>query len=348
MALEPGSKLGPYEIVALLGRGGMGEVYRARDPKLRRDVAIKVLPDHFARDAIASHASHREAQLLAALNHPHIAHISRSRRLQRHPALVMELVEGPTLADRLAQGPLPVREALDTACQIAEAIEAAHEKNVIHRDLKPANVKFAADGSVKVLDFGLAKAVEAKRQTRSVRASDDGATEAGQVLGTRGLYEPEQARGQAVDRRRMCGPSAACSSRCSPAAARSAATRSPTRSPVSSRAIRTGRPAGADARKRHEAAPPLSRKGPQAAPARRRRRATRAGGRDCARFAHRRRAFDTASRIAPRGHERAGGRGRRRRDHRRLHDRRGVDGLPRDVMRFAIPLETGDTISPAS
>ena len=201
MALTVGARLGPYEIVSLLGRGGMGEVYRARDLNLHREVAIKVLPEHLARDAGRLARLRREAQLLAALNHPHIAHIHGLEDADGIPALVLELVEGPTLEDRVAQRTLSVREALDTARQIAEAIEAAHEKNVIHRDLKPANVKFTADGTAKVLDFGLAKAVEGDSQPPDASLTTTAATQAGVVLGTAAYMSPEQARGQVVDRR---------------------------------------------------------------------------------------------------------------------------------------------------
>ena len=201
MALEPGSKLGPYEIVALLGRGGMGEVYRARDPKLPRDVAIKVLSADFARDVDRITRLHREARTLATLTHPFIAQIHGLEDSSGTPALVLELVDGPTLADRLLSGPLPIREALEIGRQIAEAIEAAHEKNVIHRDLKPANVKVRPDGTVKVLDFGLAKAIEGNVDAQDVEPTRTAGTEAGVVLGTAAYMSPEQARGQAVDRR---------------------------------------------------------------------------------------------------------------------------------------------------
>jgi len=193
MALSPGARLGNYEILGLLGAGGMGEVYRARDPKLNRDVAIKVLPAALANDADYLARFQREAQVLAALNHPNIAAIY---GLEGH-AIVMELVEGES-----PKGPLPVREALDIARQIAEALEAAHDKGIIHRDLKPANVKITRDGVVKVLDFGLAKAVErnstssADSPTLTMRA-----TEAGLILGTAGYMSPEQAAGKPVDRR---------------------------------------------------------------------------------------------------------------------------------------------------
>ena len=159
MPLESGSKLGTYQILALVGSGGMGEVYRARDTKLERDVAIKVLPEKFAEDEGRLARFEREAKLLASLNHPNIASIYGLEESEGVKALVLELVEGPTLAERIAEGPIPVEEALPIARQIAEALEAGHEAGVIHRDLKPANVKLKEDGTVKVLDYGLAKAL---------------------------------------------------------------------------------------------------------------------------------------------------------------------------------------------
>src|SRR5437667_1574591 len=158
MSLIPGARLGPYEVIAAIGAGGMGEVYRARDTKLHRDVALKILPPTFASDPDRLARFHREAQVLASLNHPHIAAIYGFEDSGDVHALVLELVEGPTLADRIAQGPIPVDEALPIARQIAEALEAAHEQGIVHRDLKPANIKVRDDGAVKVLDFGLAKA----------------------------------------------------------------------------------------------------------------------------------------------------------------------------------------------
>src|SRR5262245_22040060 len=165
MPLSAGTRLGPYEIETPLGAGGMGEVYRARDTKLGRDVAIKVLLESVAGDRDRLARFQREAQVLATLNHPNIAAIygleeSTEGATHAATALVMELVEGSTLADRIAQGPIPLDEALPIARQIAEALEAAHELGIIHRDLKPANIKLRPDGTVKVLDFGLAKIVE--------------------------------------------------------------------------------------------------------------------------------------------------------------------------------------------
>ena len=158
MALSTGTKLGSYEVVAQIGAGGMGEVYQAHDTKLGRDVAIKVLPEAFAHDPERLSRFQREAKMLAALNHPNIATIYGLEQSGGTSYLVMELVSGETLAERVKAGPLGVEEALKIAVQIAEALEAAHEKNIIHRDLKPANVKVTPEGKVKVLDFGLAKA----------------------------------------------------------------------------------------------------------------------------------------------------------------------------------------------
>jgi Tol biopolymer transport system component len=212
MKLSPGSRIGPYEIVSPLGAGGMGEVYRARDTRLQRDVALKVLPDTFAAERDRLARFEREAQFLASLNHPHIGSIYGLEDYGDRRALVLELVEGPTLADRIAQGPIPIDEALPVARQIAEALEAAHEKGVIHRDLKPANIKLTPDGKVKVLDFGLAKLVDAGG-TRGAGGGGGGLsmsptivspammTGAGMILGTAAYMSPEQARGRPVDRR---------------------------------------------------------------------------------------------------------------------------------------------------
>ena len=155
MSLAPGTRLGAYEIVGPLGEGGMGEVYRARDSKLKRDVAIKVLPEAFARDPDRLARFEREAEVLATLNHPNIAAVYGFEESGEANGIVLELVEGPTLADRIARGLVPIDEALPIARQIVEAMIAAHEKGVIHRDLKPANIKITPDGKVKVLDFGL-------------------------------------------------------------------------------------------------------------------------------------------------------------------------------------------------
>lgn len=204
MALKVGTKIGPYDIGGPIGVGGMGEVYRARDSKLNRDVALKVLPAAFANDAERMARFHREAQVLASLNHPNIAAIYGLEESSGIRALVMELVEGPTLAERIAQGPIPLEEALTIARQIAEGLEYAHEKGVMHRDLKPANVKITPEGVVKVLDFGLAKAAEGTVATGSPSDSPTltaAATQAGVILGTAAYMSPEQAKGKAVDKR---------------------------------------------------------------------------------------------------------------------------------------------------
>ena len=204
MTIAAGTRLGPYEILAPLGAGGMGEVYRARDPKLQRDVAIKVLPEALARDPERLARFQREAQVLAALNHPHIGGIYGLEESNGVGALVLELVEGETLAERIAQGPMPIDDALAVARQIGEALEAAHEKGIVHRDLKPANVKLTPGGSVKVLDFGLAKALSADGSAPDVTRSPTitaAATQAGVIIGTAAYMSPEQARGRAVDKR---------------------------------------------------------------------------------------------------------------------------------------------------
>ena len=206
MALQSGTRLGPYEITAQIGVGGMGEVYRATDTKLKRDVAVKVLPSHVASDPDRLARFQREAEVLASLNHPNIAAIYGLEEADQTKALVMELVEGPTLADRIAQGAIPVDEALPIAKQIAEALEAAHEQGIIHRDLKPANIKLRPDGVVKVLDFGLAKALEptsamSPEMSQVPTITTPAMTQAGMILGTAAYMSPEQARGKPVDKR---------------------------------------------------------------------------------------------------------------------------------------------------
>jgi eukaryotic-like serine/threonine-protein kinase len=228
--VSTGTRLGPYEIVSSLGSGGMGEVYRARDLKLGREVALKILPETFAADAERLARFQREAQVLASLNHPNIGAIY---GLEEGPAeaggpsqagagpanaghyvraLVLELVDGPTLAERIARGPLPLDEVLPIARQIAEALEAAHEQGIIHRDLKPANIKLRSDGTVKVLDFGLAKLIEpgiANRESGSVghglsqspTITTPAMTMAGVILGTAAYMSPEQAKGRGADKR---------------------------------------------------------------------------------------------------------------------------------------------------
>jgi len=206
-----GTKLGPYEITAKLGEGGMGEVWRAHDTKLRRDVAIKVLPTAFVEDKERLARFEREAQLLAQLHHPNIASIFGLEESASTKALVMELVEGPTLAERLESGPLPLSESLPLARQIAEALEEAHEKGIVHRDLKPQNVKASVEGKIKVLDFGLAKAMDPTGAASGDPGSASqlahsptltmGATVQGMILGTAAYMAPEQAKGLPTDKR---------------------------------------------------------------------------------------------------------------------------------------------------
>ena len=205
-----GQRLGPYEIGSLVGAGGMGDVYRARDTTLGRDVAIKVLPEVFTADADRRARFEREARLLAALNHPNIGAIygfeprdpSTSSGHAGVRALVLELVEGQTLAERLRAGALPIREAITVARQIAEALDAAHEKGIIHRDLKPSNIMMTPDGVVKVLDFGLAKAgIEESTRDLTLAPADTDDTSDGHILGTTAYVSPEQARGRRADKR---------------------------------------------------------------------------------------------------------------------------------------------------
>ena len=199
-----GRRMGSYKILSLLGAGGMGEVYRARDMKLEREVAIKVLPAEFTQDPERVARFQREAKLLASLNHPNIAAIHGLEESDGLQFLVLELVEGKTLAERVVKGPMPVEEALEICRQIAEGVEAAHEKGVIHRDLKPANVKVTPEGKVKILDFGLAKAFEGETPITDISQSPtltDEMTREGVILGTAAYMSPEQARGKAVDKR---------------------------------------------------------------------------------------------------------------------------------------------------
>ena len=186
-------------MTGLLGEGGMGQVWQATDTQLNRQVALKILPDAFASDPDRLARFTREAQILASLNHPNIAQIHGIEEAEGTRALVLELVEGPTLADRIAKGPIPVDEALPIAKQIAEALEAAHEAGVIHRDLKPANIKVREDGTVKVLDFGQAKALDPAPEGESPTLTA-AATQMGVIMGTTAYMSPEQARGKPVDK----------------------------------------------------------------------------------------------------------------------------------------------------
>src|SRR4029450_3860050 len=199
MGLAPGTRIGSYEIVSMLGAGGMGEVYKARDARLKRDVAVKVRPEIFATDGERLARFQREAEVLASLDHPHIAHIHGLE--ESGPALVMEFVEGEDLAQKSARGRIPIDDALSIARQIAVALEAAHDRGIIHRDLKPANIKVRPEGTVKGLDFGLAKVFEPAAilapVSRAATITTPALTQAGLILGTAAYMSPEQARGRA-------------------------------------------------------------------------------------------------------------------------------------------------------
>ena len=220
LALTPGSRFGPYEIISPIGAGGMGEVYRARDSRLMRDAAIKVLPPAFTDYRERLERFEREAQLLARLHHPNIASVFGLEESTGVLALVMELVEGEDLSTRMARGPIPLDEALPIATQIAAALEVAHEHGIIHRDLKPANVKVRTDGAVKVLDFGLAKALAPDASASAdVNVAHSptltvGDTRVGTILGTAAYMAPEQARGGRLIAGPTSGPSASSSTRC--------------------------------------------------------------------------------------------------------------------------------------
>ena len=205
MPIASGTKLGSYEIGAPLGVGGTGEVYRARDTKLDREVAIKVLSEEFARDGERLARFEREAKLLASLNHPNVATLYGLEEHDGQKFLVMELVEGETLADRIARGPIPIDEAISLFIEIAEGLEAAHEKGIIHRDLKPANIKITPEGRAKILDFGLARLAEADTDPSGEGGSQSPTltkgTALGAIMGTASYMSPEQARGKAVDKR---------------------------------------------------------------------------------------------------------------------------------------------------
>ena len=211
VTLSPGSRIGPFEVTGSLGAGGMGEVYRARDTRLGREVALKILPAEFVADAERLARFDREARTLAALNHPHIAQLLGVEDSGARRALVMELVEGEDLAERLTRGPIPLDDALAIARQIADALAAAHERGIVHRDLKPANIKVRDDGTVKVLDFGLAKALSSSDGAgssgaetpldRSPTITTPAMTLHGMILGTAAYMAPEQAKGKVVDKR---------------------------------------------------------------------------------------------------------------------------------------------------
>src|SRR5215472_7124062 len=206
MPLVPSARLGQYEILASLGAGGMGEVYRAKDTKLGRDVALKILPAAFTSDPERVARFRREAQVLASLNHPHIAQIYGLEEASGMQFLVLELVDGETLDKRIAGGPVPIDEAIAIAGQIAAALHAAHEKGIVHRDLKPANIALTSGGVVKVLDFGLAKAVEITIDSNELVnsptiTSPAMMTRVGVILGTAAYMSPEQAKGRPADKR---------------------------------------------------------------------------------------------------------------------------------------------------
>jgi serine/threonine protein kinase len=211
-----GQRLGRYEVLARIGQGGMGEVYRARDTKLDRDVAIKILPEAFELDRDRLARFEREAKTLAALNHAHIAHTYGFEQSGATSALVMELVEGEDLARRIARGRIPPDETIAIARQVADALEAAHEQGIVHRDLKPANIKLRPDGTVKVLDFGLAKAAALDSPVDAANSPTFtvAATQLGVIVGTAAYMSPEQARGRRSTSAPTSGRSAACSTRC--------------------------------------------------------------------------------------------------------------------------------------
>src|SRR5512132_4044135 len=202
MTLRSGSRLGPYEIVSQLGAGGMGEVYRAKDPRLGREVAIKVLPASFSKDPDRLRRFEHEARAAGVLNHPNITAVYDIGSVERSPYVVTELLEGETLRSRLAAGPLSPRKALDYAIQIARGLAAAHEKGIVHRDLKPENLFVTKDGRVKVLDFGLAKLTQSEEGIDLTELPTASAgTQPGVVMGTLGYMSPEQVRGKPADHR---------------------------------------------------------------------------------------------------------------------------------------------------
>ena|ERR1035437_7735159 len=201
MALTPGTKLGPYEIQSLLGAGGMGEVYRARDTRLGRDVAVKILPESFAGDSERLRRFEQKARAVAALNHPNILAIHDIGEQGGAPYIVSELLEGESLRTALDRGALPVRKTVEYGVQIAHGLAAAHEKGIVHRDLKPENIFLTKDGRTKILDFGLAKLAQIPSQSSNELTLTTLHTEAGVVMGTASYMAPEQVRGEAVDAR---------------------------------------------------------------------------------------------------------------------------------------------------
>ena len=277
-----GRQLGPYAIHARLGAGGMGEVYRARDTKLGREVAIKILPRLFTTDPERRARFDREARLLASLNHPHIGAIYGVEEMDGTPALILELVDGDTLADRLARGPIAISEALNIARQIADALEAAHEKGIIHRDLKPANIKITPDGVVKVLDFGLAKAASGDASGPDLTQSPDtiGGTRDGAIRGTAAYMSPEQARGKPVDKRTdLWAFGCVLYEMLTGRPAFASDTISDTIAENSRAGSRLAGAAGCDAARRHAVAAAMPHQGSEAPVARHRRRADRDRGR---------------------------------------------------------------------
>ncbi len=199
-----GKTISHYKVLEKIGEGGMGVVYRATDTKLNRDVALKILPEQFASDSQRMGRFQREAEVLASLDHPNIGQIYGIEEAGQTKALVLQLIEGPTLAERIAQGSIPVEEALKIALQMAEGLEAAHEKGVIHRDLKPANIKITPEGQVKILDFGLAKALEGETPPSELSQSPTltaAATQAGVILVSAAFMSPDQSRGENADQR---------------------------------------------------------------------------------------------------------------------------------------------------
>src|SRR2546422_1975304 len=199
MGITIGTQLGSHYLTGLIGRGGMGEVYRAKDTKLKREVAIKVLPDAFSRDPDRVSRFQREAEVLASLNHPNIGAIYALEEAGGVRFLVLELVDGETWGERIVRGPIPIDESLAIAKQIADALEAAHERDIVHRDLKPANVKITPDGRLKVLDFGLARGPTSPTLNDAEATADHAMTATGQILGTAAYMSPEQVRGERVD-----------------------------------------------------------------------------------------------------------------------------------------------------